>query len=90
MLRDNDYMTYILRYINRNVSKGYNTDQLKIMLANQGYSRAAIERALRMYNEQKPKAQPAPVVQEAPKVEIPAEEPKKAGFFARLFGFGKN
>ena len=89
ILRDKDYMTYIVRYIDRNTSKGYNKDQLRLMLLNQGYSRAAVERAFRLYDEQHPKVQHV-VVKETPKVEIPVEEaPKKRGFFARLFGLGK-
>jgi len=88
ILRDKDYMTYIVRYIDRNTSKGYNKDQLRLMLLNQGYSRAAVERAFRLYDEQKPKVKP--VVKEEPKVTVPVEEaPKKRGFFARLFGLGK-
>jgi len=89
ILRDKDYMSYIVRYIDRNIGKGYNRDQLKIMLVNQGYSRAAVERALRLHDEQHPKVQHV-VVKEEPKVVIPIEEaPKKRGFFARLFGLGK-
>ena len=87
ILRDKDYMNYIVRYIDRNLSKGYNKDQLKIMLVNQGYSRAAVEKAVKMVQERMPK--PQPVAKEKPKIEYTEVQEKKPGFFARLFGKGK-
>jgi hypothetical protein len=83
-LRDGDYMQHLTTYIEKNLSKGYNVDQLKIVLISQGYSRAAVERAMKMVAARLPK--PIPVlVKEAPKIEYHEPE-KKPGFFARLFG----
>jgi len=86
-LRDTDYMKHLAGYIEKNLSKGYTVDQLKIVLINQGYSRAAIERAIKIVAVRLPKPMPA-VIKEQPRIEIPQEE-KKPGFFARLFGLGK-
>jgi hypothetical protein len=86
-LRDGDYMKHLVLYIERNLSKGYNVDQLKIVLVNQGYSRAAVERAMKLVVSRLPKPMPV-AVKEAPKVEIQEPE-KKPGFFAKLFGLDK-
>jgi len=89
-LRDSDYMKRVLQYISKNMSRGYTEDQLRILLIQQGYSRAAVERGLRMYNESKPKAVVKPKV-ESQVVTVKADPvpEKKPGFFARLFGFVK-
>ena len=85
-LRDGDYMDYLMKYIERNVSKGYNTDQIRLLLMNQGYSRAAVERAFRMYSQKHPKQEET--AKEEPQVEVveaPQKEEKK-GFFSWLSG----
>jgi hypothetical protein len=87
-LRDGDYMKHLLTYIEKNLSKGYNVDQLKIVLLSQGYSRAAVEKAMRLVVSRLPKPILVAPPKEHPKIEIPQEE-KKPGFFARLFGIGK-
>ena len=86
-LRDGDYMKRLIAYIEKNLSKGYKIDQLKILLIQQGYSRAAVERAIKLVQERMPK--PHLVIKEKPKIEMTQEPEKKPGFFARLFGFGK-
>ena len=87
-LRDGDYMKYLIGYIERNSNKGYNLDQIRLMLLNQNYSRAAVDRAIRIYETNKPA--PVPEVREEPKPEvIPEIVEEKRGFFARLFGLGK-
>jgi hypothetical protein len=78
-------MNHLTGYIEKNLSKGYNVDQLKIVLLSQGYSRAAVERALKIVASRLPKPLPVAVVKEQPKVEFHEPE-KKPGFFARLFG----
>ena len=88
-LRDSDYMTQLVSYIEKNLSKGYNVDQLKIVLIQQGYSRAAVERAIKITEDRRPKHVE---IKEEPKIEPvvePIVEEKKPGFFARLFGLGK-
>ena len=87
-LRDGDYMKHLVGYIEKNLSKGYNVDQLKIVLIGQGYSRAAVERAMKLVAARLPKPMPV-AIQEKPKVEFSPEPEKKPGFFARLFGLGK-
>ena len=88
-LRDGDYMKYLIQYIEKNSAKGYNTDQLRLTLLQQGYTRAAVDRALKIYEERKPKQV---VAIEEPKIEpVQIEEPKKKGFFSKIFGiFGKD
>ena len=89
VLRDGDYMKHLVGYVNKNLSKGYNIDQIKILLLNQGYSRPAIDRAVRMAEANRPL--PMPKIKEEPKVEpVVVQEPqKKKGFFAWLFGSKK-
>jgi hypothetical protein len=87
-LRDGDYIKRLADYIEKNLSKGYNADQLKIVLISQGYSRAAIDKGFRIVAARLP-PKPAPAPKEQPKVEIQHEPEKKPGFFARLFGLGK-
>lgn len=86
VLRDGDYIKQIVSYIERNSSRGYSIDQMRFTLLQQGYSRAAIEKAMRIYEQSRPR----PV--EVKKEEIPAVEPvvsvqQKKGFFSRMFGF---
>jgi hypothetical protein len=88
VLRDGDYMKHLVGYVNNNLSKGYNIDQIRILLLNQGYSRPAIDRAVRMAEANRPL--PMPAVKEEPKIQpIVEEPPKKKGFFAWLFGSKK-
>ncbi len=91
-LRDGDYMKTLVGFIGRNASHGYSYDQIRLLLVNQGYSRAAVDRAIRIYEQTKPKPAPVQAV-EPPKVEPVKIQPtpieKKPGFFARLFGAGK-
>lgn len=84
-LRDGDYMNHLVSYIEKNLSKGYNVDQLKIVLVSQGYSRAAVERAMKLVASRLPKPMPV-VIKERPQVEFQPVTEKKPGFFARLFG----
>jgi len=86
-LRNGDYMKRLIEYIEKNISKGYTIDQLKIILIQQGYSRAAVDRAITLVQARRPKPQPV-IVKEKPKIEY-TEVQKKPGFFAKLFGKGK-
>ena len=85
-LRNGDYIKRLIAYIEKNLSKGYKIDQLRILLVQQGYSRAAVEKAIKLVQARMPK--PQPVIKEKPKVEI-QEPAKKKGFFARLFGLAR-
>lgn len=85
-LRQGDYVQQLADYIKKNLAKGYTTDSLRIALENRDYSRSAIERAIKLANEQL--AKQAPALKEKPvikyevidKVQV---EPEK-GFWNRI------
>lgn len=89
-LRDGDYIKGLIRYTERNLSRGYTIDQIKLTLIQQGYSRAAVDRAVRIAQQNRPK--PAEAKKEEPKIvpiieeQVPA---KKRSFFQKLFGLNK-
>ena len=88
VLRDGDYMKNIIAYIEKNMSRGYNLDQMRFTLLQHGYSRAAIDRGIRVYMQNHPVKVEMPKVEEvvvAPVVEPVVEE--KKGLFSRMFGF---
>ena len=87
-LRDGDYIKGLIRYAERNFSRGYTVDQIRLTLIQQGYSRAAVDRAIKMVEARLPKPMPI-VIKEKPKIEFAQEPEKKPGFFSRLFGVGK-
>ena len=87
VLRDGDYMKNVIAYIERNMGRGYNLDQIRFTLMQHGYSRAAIDRGIRIYNQNHPpKAEPVPVEAVVEQPPAPVVEQKK-GFFSRVFGF---
>jgi hypothetical protein len=53
-------------YIKRNLKKGYTMESLKWALVNQGYTRAAIDRAIDSVNKEL--AEKAPLLKEKPKI----------------------
>ena len=88
VLRDGDYMKQVISYIERNMARGYNIDQMRFTLMQHGYSRAAIDRGIRIYEQNHP------VKAEMPKIEEPAAAPavepvveEKKSFFSKMFGF---
>lgn len=85
--RDGDYMNELIRYVENNLKSGYREDQLRFLLINQGYSRSAVEKALRIAAQNRPPVE-APKAAEPAKVEYVAEPmpEKKPGLFSRLFG----
>ena len=89
-LRDGDYMKGLVRYTQRNLSRRYTVDQIRLTLLQQGYSRAAVDRAIKIALESMPKA---PVdVKPAPKIEVMEPEfvpERKRNFFQKLFGLNK-
>jgi hypothetical protein len=90
-LRDGDYIKGLIRYADRNLSRGYTIDQIRLTLLQQGYSRAAVDRAIKMAEANRPKA---PVIEkkEEPRI-MPVHEEQvpsqKRTFFQRLFGLNK-
>jgi hypothetical protein len=84
------YKSNIVRYLEKNLKKGYTLESLKFALINQGYSRVAVEEALIKVNANL--AEKAPVLKEKPmiKYEIIDENDKviqiKKPFWKRLLG----
>ncbi len=85
------YKRKLANYFKKNLKKGYTSDSLKWALINQGYSKAAIERALEIVNKEL--AEKAPILKEKPviKYEIIDENDNpiiiKKSFLKRVFGF---
>ena len=89
-LRDGDYIKGLVRYTERNLSRGYTVDQIKLTLIQQGYSKAAVDRAVRIAEANRPKV--VEVVKEEPKIVPVMEEQvpaKKRTWFHKLFGLNK-
>jgi len=95
-LRDEDYIKETADYLKKNMDKGYSLESLKWALINQGKSRVVVDRAVDIINEEikhqneikalqsKPsQTQIIQTLDEGP--ELP-EQPKKKGFFSRIFG----
>jgi len=86
-----DYKKKLIRYIKKNLKKGYTEDALRWALINQGYLRIAVEDAIKQTNKEL--AQQAPVLKEKPKItyEIIDENNNpieiKKSFWKRFFGF---
>ena len=85
-----NYRRRIISYFKKNLQKGYTSDSLRFALMSQGYSRAAVDRALEQANKEL--AAKAPPIKEKPKIkyQIIDEYDKpikiKKSFFKRLFG----
>jgi len=93
-LRDTDYIQQLVNYIKRNLAKGYTIDSLKWALLSQDYSRSAVERAIKLANEQL--AKQAPILKEKPKIKYEiitdkesVRQVKKRGFLYKLRQFFK-
>ena len=88
VLRDGDYMKTVIAYIERNMARGYNIDQIRFTLMQHGYSRAAIDRGIRVFQQAHPvKAEMPKMIEEPVSASVvePVVEEKK-GFFSRMFG----
>lgn len=90
-MTEESYIQQLASYIKRNLAKGYTLEALKISLEKQDYSRASIERAIKLANEQL--AASAPVMIEKPVIkyevisdsEIKRKSEKKAKKFLKIF-----
>lgn len=88
-LRDGDYMKGLQRYCDRNITRGYTIDQIRLTLLQQGYSRAAVDRAIKLAEANRPKTNIVEAKPE-PKIVPVIEEPVvKRTFFQKLFGLNK-
>ncbi len=101
MKKPENYIHQLADYIKKNLSKGYTIDSLKIALESQDYSRSAIDRAIKLVNEQL--ARHAPIMKEKPNIKyevikdkfeklekekqnnLSKSEKKQRSFFKRLF-----
>ena len=85
-----NYMYNIIDYFKRNLKKGYTSGALEVALINQGYSKVAIEEALKRANAEL--AEKAPIIKEKPVIrhEIIDENDNvvtlKKPFWKRIFG----
>lgn len=90
-LRGEDYMNKMAGYVERNLKKGFSVDQLENALMQQGHSRVATRRAIKIATERMPKteisAEPMPQSQvvEEEKKELPPL--KVVPGLAYIFGF---
>ncbi len=86
MVRENDVVQTIVAYIDKNLKKGYNLEELKWALISQKYSRIEIDKAMKIVQAR------APAVKEEQKqimIEQSVQEvsaPEKKGFWKRIFG----
>jgi len=80
------YVEDIKRYLNKNLDKGYQLDDLKIQLRKNGYSQSAISKATEEVEKERARLKKEEVVEEIPKEEVVevVEEPKKSGFFSKI------
>lgn len=82
--RGTDYIQQLADYIKKNLSKGYTSEALKWALISQGYSRAEIDRAIKLANEQLAASAPKMVEKPVIKVEVEPPVPEKQGFWSRV------
>jgi len=94
MTREFDYIQQLVNYIKKNLSKGYTLDSLKFSLMDQGYSRTAISRAIKLANEdlakKLPKLKEKPVIKVTPNPELAnkikkPENNSRTSFLKKLF-----
>lgn len=83
------YLRTLVKYLKKNLTKGYTLDSLKWALVSQGYSRTEVERAIRLTNEEL--AKEAPKIKDKPVIEIEREpilqeiEPETKSFIKGFF-----
>jgi hypothetical protein len=85
------YMKQLVKYLEKNLAKGYTLESLKWALVNQGYSRSEVNRAIRIVNEEL--AKKAPKLKEKPIIKVRREPileevfPEKPTFSDKLKNF---
>lgn len=86
MVRENDIVQTIVAYIDKNLKKGYNLEELKWALVNQKYSRIEIDKAMKIVQARAPavKTEPTPQMVEQSIQEVSA--PEKKSLWKRIFG----
>ncbi len=76
------YIENLVKYIEKNVSKGYTTESLKWALESQGYSRSEVAKAIKLANERL--AKKAPKLKEKPKIKVEREPLYEEGIEEKL------
>lgn len=85
MVRENDIVQNIVAYIDKNLKKGYNMEELKWALVNQKYSRIEIDKAMKIVQARAPaiRTEPTQIMVEQSIQEVIA--PEKKSFWKRIF-----
>ena len=65
------YMGQLVKYIKKNLSKGYTVESLKWALINQGHSRSEVTKAIELANKEL--AAEAPLLKEKPVIRVEVE-----------------
>jgi len=92
MEKPESYIQQLVKYIKKNIEKGYTTDSLRWALINQGYTRVEVQKAIDIANKELamavPKLREKPVinVQREPVYTEEKKEGKIKGLFSRFFG----
>ena len=85
MGREENSLTPIVDYLEKNLAKGYQLESLKWALVNQKHSKIEIEKAIKIIEARRPKK-----VEETPKVELISKDeiqmPEKKSFWKKIFG----
>lgn len=87
------YIRQLVKYIKKNLAKGYTIESLKWALINQGYSRTEVNKAIKITNEElakkAPKLKEKPVikVERFPLQEEQQEKAKKKSFWQSFKDF---
>ncbi len=87
------YVKKLVKYIKKNLKKGYTLPSLKWSLISQGYSRTAVKKAIKKANHDLAKS--APKLKDKPKIRVekepilqeidePSWKDKSRNFFARI------
>ncbi len=86
-MRESEYRKKLTDYLRKNMQKGYDTESLRWALVDQGYSRTAIDAAIKEVSSEFSKArasQEKPVIKHEIVTDQP-EQPKKS-WWKRFFG----
>ena len=89
MVTSGDAVTALVKYIERNVEKGYKLEDLRWALVNQKHSRIEIEKAIKIVEARTPSVKKDEERKEEIKIatqEQLIEPEQKRGFWSRLFG----
>ena len=83
-------MQQLVKYIKKNLAKGYTVESLRWALINQGYTRSEVNKAI--YNVNEELAKEAPKLKEKPVIKVEVEpfykeEVKKESFMSKLKRF---